>query len=202
MESVGGNEIGRREPPVRKHTVDDLEAQREPLDRVEGCRRIQTGSERTFQLEHDLRLDLRREHPADWQRRMAGCRVVHGVVVHVRPDQRVELEHSPHRLVREADLAADGCASAGSSHPGELGLDGIGPGKIEAGIARGRCDRRRTTCVRGRQFLRYEAGIERRGHRRIISRSLPRRVEAPRRPSELRRPNAMTAARSASTALP
>ena len=47
-------------------------------------------------------------------------RVLHGVVIHVRPDERVELEHTPHRPVGEADFAPDGCVAAGSPHSHEL----------------------------------------------------------------------------------
>ena len=57
--------------------------------------------------------------------------VAHRVVVHVRPDERLELEHAPHRLVGVADLDADGLVTCRPPHPHELALDRIRRRQIE-----------------------------------------------------------------------
>ena len=72
------------------------------------------------------------------ERGLVAGRVLHGVVVHVRPDECVELEHAPHRLVGVADLDADGRAAGRATHPHQLRFDRVGRGEIEAGVARGR----------------------------------------------------------------
>ena len=104
---------------------------------------------RLRELEHDLRLDLRREHRRDGQRRVVPVGVAHGVVVHVRPHQRLELERAPHRLVGVADLPADGLVAAGPPRPRDLGFDGV-RGRRDRSRRRATRARRRSVCVRVR----------------------------------------------------
>src|SRR6185503_10758213 len=56
VETIGGHEIRGLEFPISETAVDDLEAERAPLDGAEHRRWIGRRRRRRRQLEHDLRL--------------------------------------------------------------------------------------------------------------------------------------------------
>ncbi len=61
VQAACGDKICRLKFPVGERAVDDLESERHPLDRFEDRRRLARRG-RLFQREHDLGLDLRRDH--------------------------------------------------------------------------------------------------------------------------------------------
>jgi hypothetical protein len=139
VQATGGHEVRRLKFPVGVGAVDDLEPERQPLDGLERGRGLGDAiAERGFHLEDDLGFDLRRDHAGERERGLVRLRVAHGVVVHVCPDERVELQHPPHRLVGVADLDADGPASSRAAHLHQLPFDEVRRGEIEAGAARSR----------------------------------------------------------------
>ena len=170
MEAESGDEIRRLILPCREHAVDDFEPERDPLACVECIGRLYRGafspratlkwSSARFQLEYDFGLDLRRVHPRNGQRCLAVSSVMHGVVVHVRPGERVELQHAPDGLVCVADLAADCRVAARASNPDELRFDGVRTDQIEFRISRGRRRDRLTVRVRRHQFSGERLGID------------------------------------------
>src|SRR5439155_9504680 len=119
VKTEGGDEIDRLKFPVGKGAIDDLEAERKPFDRGQRGVRVEGWSfgpaNRRLHLEHNLRLDLRRESMWKWQPRDltrselgvdsesglskvgvdSDQHIVERVVVHVRPHDGVELQHSP-----------------------------------------------------------------------------------------------------------
>jgi hypothetical protein len=146
VKTVSGDEVCGLKLPVGKHAVDDLESECEPFDRIEGRRSIEPAAlqggpfgpaERLLQLEHNLRLDLRRGHPGDRQRRRVVASELDGVVVDVRPDQRLELHHPPDRFVRKADLHTLGGPSRGAPRACELRFNGVRRFQIKARISSG-----------------------------------------------------------------
>ena len=124
--------------PVGEGTVDDFESQGHPLNRVEHLRCVGSGRNRRAQLEYDLRFDLRREHASNVERSRVRRRVPHGVVIHVRPDERLQLQRAPDRLVRVADFAANGRVPAGAPQAHELRFHVVGRNQIKSRNRRGR----------------------------------------------------------------
>ena len=74
----------------------------------------------------------------DRERAVVPVGVSDGVVVHVRPHQRLELERAPHRLVGVADLPADGPVTAGPAAVGNRRLDRVSRRQIDPAFARRR----------------------------------------------------------------
>jgi hypothetical protein len=118
--------------------VDDLEAQRDPLDRVQGREGVAAHRWRGLHSEHDLGLDLRRDERSDWQVGHVTIRVPDGVVVHVCPDQRLELEDAPRGLVGEADLQADHAVPGRRTRAYRRGFDGVSGREVQAAGPGGR----------------------------------------------------------------
>ena len=109
------------------------------------------------------------------QRGLVRRRVAHRVVVHVRPDERLELEHAPHRLVGVADLAADGRAAVRAPHPHELALDRVGrrrdrsPSRADGGAARVLAARRTQPASSARERVRSSSHAGYRDLRRPLA---------------------------------
>jgi hypothetical protein len=123
MQAERRDEIDGLELPVRERAIDNLETYRQPLDVVGYRRRVQPcARNRVSQFEDDLRLDFRSAVRRKSKLRAGSIRIVHRVVVHVGPNQRLELQGSPHSLVRIADLQASNFAASRHPQPGELGL--------------------------------------------------------------------------------
>ena len=199
-----GDEIGWLKRPVGEHAVDDLESEREPFDGVE--RRGRIGGDRrpsgAFSL-NTISGSIFGEHsrPRDSDATFARA-YSHRVVVHVRPHQRVELEHAPHRLVGEADLASDGRAAGRARRCGASSASTrVGGGQIELR------DRARTAA--SRSVRRPRVGGNQFGRRAPWDRGQPTYFDrlhghggAGREPSTRASPIARPAATSAITALP
>src|SRR5262249_25692411 len=66
----------------------------------------------------------------------AAGREPHGVVVHARPDERLELQRAPDGLVRETNFPADCLVAVPAPHPRELGFDRVCLSEIERRVAR------------------------------------------------------------------
>ena len=64
--------------------------------------------------------------------------VMHGVVVHVGPNQGFKFEHTPHGLIGITNLAADGSVSTSLAEPLEYCFNFISRVEIEAGARRGK----------------------------------------------------------------
>src|SRR5262249_51539258 len=136
VEAERRNEVHGLELPVWKDTVVDLEAQRHPLDTAQKRLRVLCAKvNRLTEPEDDLGLDLWRHTPGNRHPRFAIRRIDYRVVVHARPDQRLELQDAPHRLVRVTDLAPDTVMASGKPKARDLRLDRICRGHVEAGIA-------------------------------------------------------------------
>ena len=74
VQAVGGDEVGRLELAVHVGRIDHFEAERQPLDVTQHLHRIgDPARQRRRQPDDDLRLDLRREHPADAERGLAAA---------------------------------------------------------------------------------------------------------------------------------
>src|SRR5271167_1874794 len=92
--------------------------------------------------------------------------VQHGIVVHVRPNQGLKFENTPHGLIGITNLAADASGSTFFAKLLECCLNLIRPVEIEAWVSGGK-DRHRLTClVRGQQLTRYSFSLSSR-HRAV-----------------------------------
>jgi hypothetical protein len=80
--------------------------------------------------------------------------VMHGVVVHVRPNQGFKFEYTPHGLVGIPNLAADGFVSTGLAELLERCFHVISRVEIETGTPRGRDRDHLARLIRGQQFTR------------------------------------------------
>ena len=63
---------------------------------------------------------------------------MHGVIVHVCPDQSFELEHSPHGFVGVSDFAADGPMSSSFAELLKGCFDLVSHVEVETGAGGGR----------------------------------------------------------------
>ena len=139
-------------------------------------------------LEDDLRLDLRSKKARQRQGGFVVVGVADRVVVHARPDQRVELERVPHGFVRKRDLAADRLVSALLSQPHQFGFNRVRAGQVERRVARRGWNLNDLAVhIGGRELLRESLWIDH------AARAFWR---------EARRPTAIAAAISAIAALP
>ncbi len=119
-------------------TVDDLEARREPFDRLQDdCRVHAAYRHRSAQLEGDFRLQSRRGTSAQRKRRVVVFRVAERGVVNVGPDRRSRAVLGPDVAIGETDLAADAALAAGATQLDHFCGDVVRGAPVEGRVARG-----------------------------------------------------------------
>src|ERR1035441_1835930 len=153
VKSKRRDEIAGLKLPSRKRAIDDLKSQRQPIRALERSNGIESlRNNRLLQSENDLRFNFQRTRVDERQRGLIVIAVVHGVVVHMSPNQSLKFEHAPHGLVGITNLAADRQMSAGLADSFECSFHVICGVEIEA-RAGGRRDRNHLPCLSGRQQL-------------------------------------------------
>src|SRR6266852_5153857 len=99
MKSERRNEITRLKLPSGKWTINNFEPNRQPIRGFERRVGIQAfHSNRLLQAENNLGFDLQRARMCERQRGGVFVAVMHGVLIHVGPNQSFKFENTPQGL--------------------------------------------------------------------------------------------------------
>jgi hypothetical protein len=138
VKARGGDEVWRPKLPVDVDAIDDLEPEGEPLHLAQHGRRVGLGGWHSFHGQDNLWFNFRRAQACRVERGLVALSEADRVVVHRRPDQRLELQGPPHRLVGETDFPPDGRMAARPAATDQRRFDGIRRVEIEPAVPRGR----------------------------------------------------------------
>src|SRR5712672_426687 len=164
MKSERRDEITGLELPRWKRTIDDFKPQRQPVYACERSSSIEFAYDWLFQTENDLPFDLQRTGMCNRKRSGVAGGVLDGVVVHMRPNQRLEFECTPHCLVRITNFAANCFVSNSFAELPKLRFNFVGCVEIESGTTRQWDHDHSARLVRGKQLSRPSVYFKVVGH--------------------------------------